>query len=193
MLRRLYDWTLSLARSPGATRALAAISFAESSFFPVPPDVLLIPMVLAERTKAWLYGTVTTVASVLGGLFGYAIGYFLLDTIGRPIIDFYGYTEEFHRFAGLYNEYGAWIVFAAGLTPLPYKVVTIASGVTMLNLPAFMLASVASRGLRFYAVTALLYWFGPPIRDLMDRYLNWVFWGFVALAVGGFVVLPYLW
>lgn len=193
MLKRLYDWTMDLARRRGATQALAVVSFAESSFFPIPPDALLVPMVLANRAKAWFYGTVTTVASVLGGLFGYAIGYFLLESVGRPIIQFYGYGAEFRNFADLYNDYGAWIVFAGGLTPLPYKVLTIASGVTMLNLPVFILASVVSRGLRFFAVAGLLYWFGPPIKALLERYLNWVFWGFVALAVGGFVVLPYLW
>lgn len=192
MLRRLYDWTMNLARHRNATGALAAVSFAESSFFPIPPDILLIPMVLAERAKAWLYAAVCTATSVVGGLFGYAIGYFLMDLVGWRIINFYGYAEEFERFASLYNEYGAWIVFIAGTTPIPYKVITIASGATAMNLAVFVVASIVGRALRFFAVAALLYVFGPPIKAFIERYLGWVFTAFVILLVGGFAIIGYL-
>ena len=192
MLRDLYNWTLSLARHKRATQALAAVSFTESSFFPIPPDIMLIPMIIAERTKAWFYGAVTTIASVIGGMFGYAIGFFLFETIGKPLLDVYGYTEKFASFAGSYNDYGAWIVFIAGVTPIPYKVVTIASGAVGLNIVTFIIASVVARGLRFFAISALLYFFGAPIKDFIEKHLSLVFTLFCVLLVGGFVVLKYL-
>ena len=192
MLRDLYNWTLSLARHKRATQALAAVSFTESSFFPIPPDIMLIPMIIAERTKAWFYGSVTTIASVIGGMFGYAIGFFLFEAIGKPLLDIYGYTEKFAAFAGNYNDYGAWIVFIAGVTPIPYKVVTIASGAVGLNILTFILASVVARGLRFFAISALLYFFGAPIRDFIEKHLSLVFTLFCVLLVGGFVVLKSL-
>ena len=192
MLRRLYDWTMNLAGHPRAPWALGTVSFVESSVFPIPPDVLLIPMVLKERAKAWFSATLCTVTSVLGGVAGYAIGYFLFETIGKPILGFYGYTDKFVEFAGRYNEWGAWIVFIAGLTPFPYKVVTIASGVTQLNLIVFIVASVIARGMRFYAVAGLLYWFGPPVRAFIEKRLGLVFTVFVVGLVGGFVLLKFL-
>lgn len=192
MLRRLYDWTMALAAHRRAVWALAAISFAESSFFPIPPDVLLIPMVLANRSKAFLYATICTVASVAGGVFGWVIGAFLFDALAEPILAVYGYSSQFEEFAARYNEYGAWIVFFAGLTPFPYKVVTIASGATGLSMGVFLLASVLSRGLRFFAVAALLWWLGPPIREFIERRLGVLFTIFVVLLFGGFVVARYL-
>lgn len=192
MLRRLYDWTMNLAGHRHAAWALGGVSFVESSVFPIPPDVLLIPMVLRERAKAWFYATVCTLTSVLGGLAGYAIGYFLFETVGRAILNAYGYAAEFDHFAARYNEWGAWIVFIAGLTPFPYKVVTIASGVTSLDLIVFTLASVISRGMRFYAVAGLLYWFGPPIRAFIEARLGLVFTIFVIGLIGGFVAVKYL-
>jgi membrane protein YqaA with SNARE-associated domain len=192
MLRRLYDWTMALAAGRHAEKALAGVSFAESSFFPIPPDLLLIPMVLAERSKALRYAFVCTVASVLGGIAGYLIGAFLFDQLALPILDLYGYGEKFATFAGWYNEWGAWIVFTAGLTPFPYKVVTIASGATHLDILVFMLASIASRGLRFFVVAGLLYWAGPPIRAFIEKRLGLVFTAFVVILVGGFVVARYL-
>jgi membrane protein YqaA with SNARE-associated domain len=192
MLRRLYDWTMALAADRHAEKALAGISFAESSFFPLPPDLLLIPMVLAERAKALRFATVCTVASVLGGITGYLIGAFLFSELARPILDFYGYGARFDTFAGWYNEWGAWIVFAAGLTPVPYKVITIASGATGLDFLIFLLASVASRGLRFFVEAGLLYWIGPPIRAFIEKRLGLVFTVFVAVLIGGFVGLRYL-
>ena len=191
MLRRLYDWTMELAAHRSAPWALAGVSFTESSVFPIPPDVMLIPMVLAERRKAWFYATLCTVASVLGGAFGYFIGYFLFETVGEPILRLYGYQEAFHDFATRYNDWGAWIVFMAGVTPFPYKVITIASGATQLNFFVFMLASVAARGLRFFVVAGLLYWFGPPIKDFIERRLGLLFTIFVILLLGGFALVKF--
>lgn len=192
MLRRVYDWVMKLSAHRNATGVLAAVAFVESSIFPIPPDALLVPMVLARRGRAWWYALVASVASVVGGLAGYGIGYFLFDTVGQAIVDFYGLGERFAEFANGYNENGAAIVFFAGLTPFPYKVITIASGVTKLNVAAFLAASLAARGLRFFLVCGLLYWFGPPVKAFIERYLGWVTLVFGVLLVGGFVALKYL-
>ncbi|MCT4657053.1 MAG: DedA family protein [Cohaesibacter sp.] len=192
MLRKLYDWTMSLASSPRAGWALGVVSFVESSVFPIPPDTLLIPMVIAKRQKAWIYAALCTVASVLGGLAGYFIGAFLFDQVAQPILSFYGYAEKFSDFAARYNEWGVWIVLIAGLTPFPYKVITIASGATGLPLFVFTIASIVARGLRFFVLAALLYWLGPPIRDFIERRLGLVFTVALALLIGGFVAVKYL-
>ena len=192
MLRRAYDKTMELAAHRNAPWALAGVSFVESSVFPIPPDVMLIPMVLAERRKAWLYAGLCTVASVIGGAFGYLIGYFLFESLGEPILRFYGYEAAFEDFARRYNDWGAWIVFGAGLTPFPYKVITIASGVTDLNLVTFTIASVLARGLRFFLVAALLASYGPPIKIFIERNLGWLTALFFALLLGGFLVLRLL-
>ncbi len=191
MLRRLYDWTMSLAAGPHAPRALGVVSFVESSFFPIPPDVVLIPMVLAERNKAWLYALICTVTSVIGGLLGYLIGAVLFEEVAKPILELYGYAERFEAFRGRYNEWGPWIVFMAGVTPFPFKVITIASGATGLDLTVFVLASIVARGLRFFVVAGLLYWLGPPIRRFIEKRLGLVFTVFVVMLVGGFVVARY--
>jgi len=192
MIRSLYDWVMKLAADRNAPSALFGVSFIESSFFPIPPDVMLIPMVLAERLKAWWFAFIATVGSVLGGVAGYLIGLYLFDLIGQPVIDFYGFGEKFESFRTQYNDYGAWIVFIAGVTPFPYKVITIASGATELNFMVFMVASLLARGLRFYVVAALLYWFGPPIRAFIEKRLGLVFTVFVILLIGGFVAIKYL-
>jgi len=192
MIRRLYDWTMNAASHKNAPAGLFAVSFIESSFFPIPPDVMLIPMILAQRAKAWLFAAIATLGSVIGGIFGYAIGYFVFESIGVPILNFYGLTDAFQEFAAKYNEWGAWIVFIAGVTPFPYKVITIASGATQLNIVIFMVASILARGLRFYVVAALLYWFGPPIREFIERRLGLVAVVFVVLLVGGFIAIKYL-
>jgi membrane protein YqaA with SNARE-associated domain len=192
MIRRLYDWTMRLASHKQAPRALFLVSFIESSFFPIPPDVMLVPMVLAQRVKAWVFASIATVGSVLGGVAGYLIGLFLFDLIGKPLLDLYGYSEQFTHFANQYNEYGALIVFFFGVTPFPYKVITIASGVTQLNFLIFILASIAARGLRFFLVSGLLYWFGEPIRDFIEQRLGLVTTLFLVLLIGGFVGLRYL-
>jgi len=192
MLRRLYDWTLAIAAHRHARIGLALVAFAESSFFPIPPDVALIPMILADRAKAWGHALVCTLASVAGGIAGYAIGYFLFDAVGLPLLEFYGYGAAFEEFAGRYNEWGAWIVFIAGLTPFPYKVITIASGVTSLDFAIFMLASVLARGGRFFMVAGLLWWFGPWIRTFIERYFGLVTIAFIVLLAGGFAVATLL-
>lgn len=192
MLRKLYDWTMHQAAGAKAPYVLGTVSFVESSVFPIPPDVLLIPMVIADRLKAWWYALICTVTSVLGGLLGYAIGALLFNEVAQPILEFYGYAGKFDKFAAQYNDWGAWIVFIAGVTPFPFKVITIASGATALNLPIFILASIVARGLRFFVVAALLYYLGPPIRAFIERRLGLVFSIFVVSLVGGFVVLKYL-
>ena len=192
MLRRLYDWVMELAGHRHAEPALAAVSFIESSVFPIPPDVMLMPMAFARPDRAFRYAAVATVASVVGGLLGYAIGYFLFETVGQAIIDFYGLSAQFQEFATRYNEHGLAIVFFAGLTPFPYKVITIASGVTALNLWQFTIASIVSRGMRFFMVAGLIYWFGPPVRAFIERYLGWMTLAFGVLLVGGFVTARYL-
>jgi membrane protein YqaA with SNARE-associated domain len=191
-LRQLYAWTMAQATRPHALWILAVISFVESSVFPIPPDVLLIPMVLAAPHRAWLIAGVCTVSSVLGGMAGYAIGALLFEAIGRPVLELYGYMAEFAQFQARYNAWGAWIVFGAGLTPFPYKVVTIASGVTDLNLTTFIAASVLSRGMRFFLVAALLWYFGEPIRLFIERNLGWLTILFFVLLLGGFLVLRLL-
>ena len=189
MLRSLYDWTMNLAAHRHARWGLALVSFAESSFFPIPPDVALIPMVLAKRALAWTYALICTIASVLGGVAGYAIGFFFFVQLGEPILGFYGYSDQFASFAERYNEYGVWIVLIAGRTPFPYKVITIASGATGLNFVVFMLASIAARGIRFFAVAGLLWWFGEPIRIFIDKYFGLLSFLFVALLIGGFLLV----
>ena len=193
MLRALYDRCMGLAAHRYAERWLAGVSFVESSVFPIPPDVMLIPMVLAERARAWRYAIVCTVASVLGGMAGYAIGYFLFEFVGQPLLELYGYADKFRRFAEDYNaDYGAWAVLVAGVTPFPYKVITIASGATALNFWVFMLASLAARGARFFLVAGLLYFFGPPIRDFIEKRLGLVTIVFFVFLIGGFIAIKYL-
>src|SRR5918995_1210280 len=178
MLRRLYDWVMELAGHRHAEPALAAVSFIESSVFPIPPDVMLMPMAFARPDRAFRYAAVATVASVVGGLLGYAIGYFLFETVGQAIIDFYGLSAQFQEFATRYNEHRLAIVFFAGLTPFPYK--------------EFTIASADSRGMRFFMVAGIIYWFGPPVRAFIERYLGWMTLAFGVLLVGGFVTARYL-
>ena len=189
MIRRLYDWTMSLSRSPHALWALAIISFVESSVFPIPPDVLMIPMIIARPTRAFLIAGVTTLASVMGALLGYYIGAALFDTVGQSVLDFYGKGAAFDAFAVKYNDWGAWAVLFAGVTPFPFKVITIASGVTGLSLPVFIVASVIARAFRFFLLAALLWRFGAPIQDFIERRLGLVFTVFCLLLGGGFALL----
>ncbi|PIE10015.1 MAG: cytochrome B [Rhodobacterales bacterium] len=189
MLRRLYDWTMRLAEGPNALIALALVAFIEASIFPIPPDVLMIPMILAAPQRAFLIAGVATVASVAGGLLGYYIGFGLFETVGQPILDFYGKSEDFDTFAARYNDYGAWAVLIAGVTPFPFKVITIASGVTALSLPVFIASAIIARALRFFIVAALLWRFGAPVRDFIERRLGLVFALFCLLLVGGFLLI----
>ena len=186
MIRALYDWMFRLAAHRGAPKTLAFFSFVESSFFPIPPDVLLIPMVLADRTKWWRLALICTIASVLGALLGYAIGALAFEFIGKPILEFYGALEKFDQIANWYNTYGGWGVLFAAVTPFPYKVLTIFSGATGLSLLTFVVVSVIGRSLRFFLVAFLLYKFGDPIRQFIEKRLNLMFTLGVILLVGGF-------
>ncbi len=192
MLYRLYDWTMGLAAHRHAMWALAAIAFIESSVFPIPPDVLIIPMVLAARERAWQIAAVATVASVLGGMLGYGIGALLFEAVGRPILEIYGYMDKFAVFQARFEEWGGWIVAGFGFTPFPYKVITITSGVVQLDLLVFTVASALSRGARFFLVVALLWWFGPPIRAFIEKNLPALTFLFFGLLFGGFLVVRYL-
>ena len=192
MLQRLYDWTMSLAGHRHALWVLAAVAFIESSVFPIPPDVLIIPMVLAARARAWRIAQVASVASVLGGGLGYLIGAALFETLGQPLLEFYGMMGSFQEFQQAYQDRGFLIVFSAGFSPFPYKVITIASGVAGLDPVTFMAASAVSRGARFFLVAALLWKFGPPIRVFIEKYLPYLAGAFVILLIGGFVALRYL-
>ena len=191
LLKRIYDWTMGLAGHRHAVRWLAIVSFAESSFFPIPPDVMLIPMILAQRAHAWMLATLCTCASVFGGIAGYGIGFLLFESAGRPIVELYGYTDEFARFQEYYQVYGAWIVAVFALTFLPYKVVTIASGVAALEPVSFITASVLGRGFRFFAAAAVLRYFGPQIRSFIEARLGLVTTAFVALLVAGFLIIKF--
>ncbi len=183
---------MDLAGHRHALWALAAVAFIESSVFPVPPDILLIPMVLAARERAWRIAAVATVASVVGGGLGYLIGSALFETVGRPLLEFYGQMESFQEFQAVYNEWGAWIVAGAGFTPFPYKVITIASGVVDLDPVVFMAASAVSRGARFFLVAALLWHFGPPIRIFIEKHLPLLAGLFFVLLFGGFLAIRYV-
>ena len=192
MIRRLYDWTLSMAAHPHALWALAVVAFIESSVFPIPPDILMIAMIIANPTRAWLIALVATVSSVLGGVAGYAIGALVFDGIGQPVLEFYGKADSVAEFNARFNEWGAWAVLIAGITPFPYKVITIMSGWTGLSLPVFIVSSIVARGFRFFVLAALLWKFGLPIRGFIDRYLGLLFTAFVVLLLAGFYAIQYL-
>src|SRR5271156_6411941 len=192
MLRRLYLRTLALAASPRAPWWLAVIAFAESSFFPIPPDALLVPMALARPRAAWRYATICTVASVAGGALGYLIGYAVFDQLARPILDLYGYGSAYAAFQAKFQEYGLWIILVKGLTPIPYKIVTIAAGAARFDFWLFMMASVLTRGARFFLVATLLHFFGDSVRDFIEKRLTLVTSAFAIGVVGGFIALKLL-
>jgi membrane protein YqaA with SNARE-associated domain len=183
---------MAQAVTPHAMFTLALVAFVESSVFPIPPDVLIIPMVLAARANAWRIAIVCTAASVIGGFAGYGIGMFLFDQVAEPILRFYGYMDKFAAFRELYNHWGAWIVFGAGITPFPYKVITIASGITALDPLVFGIASVLARGLRFFFIAWLLWKFGTPIRAFIEAHLGKLATIFFVLLIGGFIALKFL-
>jgi membrane protein YqaA with SNARE-associated domain len=191
-MRRLYDWMMRKAADDRAPWALGIVSFIESSFFPIPPDVMLIPMVLSRREKAWWYATIATITSVLGGIFGYAIGYFLYEAVGQPILHFYGKEHALDSFIAFVHDYGVPAIIIKGATPIPFKVVTIAAGVAKMDLLLFVAASIVARAMRFYLVAGLLYFFGEPIRDFIEKRLTLVTTVFVVLLVGGFLAVRYL-
>jgi membrane protein YqaA with SNARE-associated domain len=192
MLRRLYDWTMRLSAGPNALFALAVVSFVESSFFPIPPDILMIPMILAAPRRAWLIAAVCTLSSVAGGFLGYAIGHFLFDTVGRPVLEFYGAMGKYEAVKQTFDEWGAWFIIVKGATPIPYKIVTIFSGAVHFDLLQFTLSSIVSRSMRFFLLAALLWRFGEPIRHFIDHHLTAVTTGAAVLVAGGFFLVKYV-
>jgi len=192
MLRSLYNRTMALADHPHALWWLAIVAFVESSFFPIPPDVLMIPMILARPSRAWLIALVALVASVLGGLLGYAIGAFFYDGIGQPILEAMGKGDAMLAFNTKFNDFGFWAVLGAGITPFPFKVITIMSGWTGMPLGTFVATAILARAFRFFLVAALLWKFGTPIRDFIEKRLGLVFTVFIVLLFGGFLLIRYL-
>ena len=191
-MKKLYDWMMRQAAGPKAPHALAVVSFAESSFFPIPPDVMLIPMILADRAKAWWYASLATISSVIGGLAGYAIGYFLFQAIGEKILAFYGHAGSLDQVFAWFKDWGVWILLAKGWTPFPYKVLTILAGAAQMSLVPFVVASIIARAMRFFLVAGLLFYFGDPIREFIEKRLTLLTTLFVIALVGGFVAIKYL-
>lgn len=192
MLRRLYDWVLHWAVTPYGSWALFLLAFAESSFFPIPPDVLLIAVCVARPERSLKYALICAIGSVLGGCLGYLIGWQFMASVGYGIVDFYGLTDKVAYIETLYNTYDAWAVGIAGFTPIPYKVFTIAAGMFKIDFTVFVLASAVSRSARFFIVGGLIYLFGPRIQRFIDRYFNLLAVSFTVLLVGSFVLLKYL-
>ena len=191
-MRKLYDWTIAMASSDRALWALAVVAFVESSVFPIPPDALMIPMIIARPNRAFLIAGIAMVASVLGGLLGYAIGALAFDTIGQPILAALGKADAMDAFNTRFNDLGFWPVLIAGLTPFPYKVITIMSGWTGVPLATFIVTSIIARGLRFFIVAALLWKFGAPMRGFIEKHFGLVTIAFVAVLIGGFYLVRYL-
>jgi membrane protein YqaA with SNARE-associated domain len=189
MLRDVYHRTLALAASPRAGWWLAAVAFAEASFFPIPPDVLLVPMALARPDRAWRLALICTIGSVCGGALGYFIGFAVFNQLARPVIEFYGYGGKFAAFQAMYADWGLWVILIKGLTPIPYKIVTIASGAARFNFWMFMAASAVTRGARFFIVATLLHFWGEPVKDFIERRLTLVTTTVAVGVVGGFVAL----
>ena len=192
MFRKLYDWTLRLAHHRHAVRSMAAVSFAESSFFPIPPDVILVPVVLANRARAYWIATVCTVASVLGGILGYLIGMFLWDSIGIWISQLYHLESKMEDLRLLYAEWGALVILIKGLTPIPFKLVTIASGVFAFDFPLFVLLSLITRGFRFFLIAFLLKRFGEPVQEFIEKRLTIIGWVCLIALIGGFAAVAWL-
>ncbi len=192
MLRRLYDWTMNLAAHRHAIWWLALVAFVESSVFPIPPDVLMIPMILARPSRAWLIASVALVASVLGGMLGYAIGALAYDTIGQPVLSALGKANAMEDFNTRFNDFGFWAVLGAGVTPFPYKVITIMSGWTGMPLATFVATSILARALRFFVVATLLRTFGAPVREFIEKRLGLAFTAFMVLLIGGFAAVKWI-
>lgn len=189
MFRALYDWTLRLAGHRHADRYMAAVSFAESSFFPIPPDVMLVPMILARREQAYRIAAICTIASVLGGVLGYGIGYFLYESVGKWLLGVYHLEGKVAGLKALYDQYGAAVILIKGLTPIPFKLVTIASGIFTFNFPLFVILATITRGARFFLVAFLLKKFGAPVQKVIEERLNLIGWIVLAALIGGFAVV----
>lgn len=189
LIHKTYDTMLSLSAKDHAMLFLFLVAFAESSFFPIPPDVMIIPMVLATPQKAWKIAGLATFASVIGGYFGYIIGSCFFDLIAKPLLEMYNALNQFKEFENYYHLYGAWIVFGAGITPFPYKIITIASGVVHLDLFVFTIASVLARGIRFFLVAWLLKKYGAPMKVFIEKNLGWLSVLFLILLIGSFALI----
>lgn len=185
----LYAWTMKWAEHKLAPKMLAAITFAESVFFPIPPDVLLAPMVLAKPQKAWYYATLTTVASVFGGIAGYWLGYFMFEPWIQPAIESLGYTERFDKAVNWFNEWGVWVVFIAGFSPIPYKIFTVSAGFLQMAFLPFLIASAIGRGMRFYLVAGLIHWGGEAFEQKIRQWVDVLGWLLVALIVLAYFLL----
>lgn len=192
IIKSSYDWAMSIAKKNNAVWALIIVSFVESSFFPIPPDIFLIPLILAQRQKAFKLALYCTVASVLGGYLGYSIGYLLDEAVLNPLLTKWGMMEAFQKFEEWYHQYGVSIVFMAGLTPFPYKIITIASGAVHLNLAIFTVASVLARGIRFFFIAWLLYKWGKPMKEYIEKNLGWLSIVFAVLLIGSFLLIKIL-
>ena len=192
IIRRLYDWVLHWAETPYGMWALFLIAFAESSFFPIPPDVLLIALAISIPTRAFHFAMVATIGSLIGGIAGYGIGMFGYDSIGRPIVEFYHGQEIMQAIKEWYDKYGFWAVLGAAITPLPYKIFTISSGMFSFDFFQFMIASIIGRSVRFFAVAGLIWKFGKPIKGFIDKYFNLLATLFIILLIGGFIIIKYL-
>ncbi len=192
MVRRLYDWILHWAETPYGTWALFLLAFSESSFFPIPPDVLLIALAVAKPEKAFKYAFVCSAGSILGGCVGYLIGWQFMATVGNKIVSFYGLADKVNYIENLYQTYDAWAVGIAGFTPIPYKVFTIAAGMFKINFTVFLFASLVSRSMRFFLVGGLIHLFGPQIQSFIDKYFDILAVAFTFLLVAGFVLIKYV-
>lgn len=191
-IRRLYEWVLHWADTPYGAIALFILAFTESSFFPIPPDVLLIALAISKPKKAFYYAIICSIGSVLGGIGGYAIGLFLMDSIGAKIFSAYGLMEKYNYVQEMYMKYDAWAVGIAGFTPVPYKVFTISAGAFKISFPVFVIASLISRSLRFFIVAGLIYLYGASIKKFIEKYFNILSIVFTILLIGGFVLIKYL-
>lgn len=191
LMKRLYQWVLHWAHTPYGVPALFVLAFCESSFFPIPPDVLLMALAISIPARAFRFALVCSVGSVLGGAFGYLIGLEMIETVGKPILAFYGVTDKYEQIGRLYNEYDAWAVAVAGFTPIPYKVATIAAGAFEINFGVFMAASALSRSARFFIIAALIRRFGPPVKSFIEKYFNLLSIAFMILLIGGFALMGY--
>lgn len=192
IIRRVYDWVLHWAHTPYGVWALFILAFTESSFFPIPPDVLLIALAISIPIRAFRFAFICSLGSVLGGLFGYFIGYQLMDLVGMPIIQFYGIVDKYEMVRKSYEDYNALIVFTAAFTPIPYKLITITAGASKVNILIFLIASIVGRSLRFYMVAWLVHHFGEQIKTFIDKYFNLLTILFTVILILGFVVVKML-
>lgn len=192
MLRPLYNRILQLSARKDAVWWMAGVSFAESSFFPLPPDIMLVPMCLAEPKKLWRYANICALASLIGGLFGYAVGFYLFESVGRLIIDFYNAQDSFQRFQDMFAEFGPWFLILKGVTPIPYKLLTITAGFAHLDLTVFILCSIVARFSRFYMIAILLHFYGPQVRDIIEKRLMLVTTVLLVIVIGGLLSFKFV-